>query len=99
MPNPPAAVTAEEAIHSLKTEAEYWERSGKTAIAEECLRIATLIEQQQRQIERYEEAGNALAKCAEPFLSSAIVDETDGTVPLMNELDRAICEWRALKGE
>ena len=33
-----------------------------------------------------------LIDAATPFLSDKIVDETDGTIPLMNELERAINE-------
>ena len=32
----------------------------------------------------------ALIKAATPFLDGAIVDETDGTIPLMNVLEKAI---------
>ena len=33
-----------------------------------------------------------LVKAAKPFTSGDVVDETDGTIPLMEELEEAIAE-------
>ena len=44
--------------------------------------------------EREKKILQRLIEAATPFLSDRIVDETDGTIPLMNELERAIDEAR-----
>ena len=45
----------------------------------------------------YKSLCDQLATAAEPFTSPDIVDETDGTIPLMDKLEEALTAWRAMK--
>lgn len=61
-----------------------------TDIMQAWIRIEALEQQIERDKNAYESALHLLIRRSEPFLDSNIVDETSGTIPLMEALKHAI---------